>query len=92
MFPGAPTTHGKSVVRVTAKRSRKGNPHDNAIVETFFHSLKTELVYFENYHTREQATQSIFDYIKVFYNRIRKHSAIGYCSPVEFEIKQAKAA
>jgi putative transposase len=72
--------------------SRKGNPYDNAIVETFFHSLKTELVYFENYYTRDQATQSIFEYIEVFYNRIRKHSALGYCSPVEFEQKQAKAA
>ena len=72
--------------------SRKGNPYDNAIVETFFHSLKTELVYFENYYTRDQATQSIFEYIEVFYNRVRRHSALGYCSPVEFELKQTKAA
>ena len=78
--------------QIIQSMSRKGNPYDNAIVETFFHSLKTELVYFENYHTREQATQSIFDYIEVFYNRIRTHLSLGYCSPVEFELKQAKAA
>jgi len=72
--------------------SRRGNPYDNAITESFFHTLKTELVYFENYATRDQATQSIFEYIEIFYNRIRMHSALGYLSPEEFELKQTKAA
>jgi transposase InsO family protein len=72
--------------------SRKGNPYDNAIVETFFHSLKTEWVYFEKYRTREQASQSIFEYIELFYNRTRIHSALGYLSPMDYEQKYAKAA
>jgi len=72
--------------------SRRGNPYDNAIAESFFHTLKTELVYFENYATRDQATQSIFEYIEIFYNRIRMHSALGYLSPEEFELKRARAA
>lgn len=65
--------------------SRKGNCFDNACAESFFHTLKTELVNFERYRTREEARQSIFHYIEVFYNRIRKHSSIGYKSPVQFE-------
>ena len=72
--------------------SRKGNPYDNAIVETFFHSLKTEWVYFEKYRTREQATQSIFEYIELFYNRTRLHSSLGYLAPMEYEMKYAKVA
>jgi len=65
--------------------SDKGNCYDNAITETFFHTLKTELVYFENYQTREEARLSIFEYIELFYNRKRRHSAIGYKTPVDFE-------
>jgi len=65
--------------------SRKGRCYDNAITETFFHSLKTEHVYFKKYKTRDEARQSIFDYIEVFYNRERRHSSIGYLSPEEFE-------
>jgi transposase InsO family protein len=72
--------------------SRKGNPYDNAIVETFFHSLKTEWVHFEKYQTRDQASQSIFEYIEIFYNRTRKHSALGYLSPTEYEQKYSKVA
>jgi transposase InsO family protein len=55
--------------------SRKGNCWDNAVAESFFHSLKTECVFHERYKTREQAQASIFDYIEVFYNRKRRHSA-----------------
>ena len=66
--------------------SRKGNCYDNAITETFFHTLKTELIHRTKYRTREQARNSIFEYIEIFYNRKRLHSAIGYCSPVEYEI------
>ncbi len=74
------TNHG-----ILASNSGKGNCYDNAITETFFHTLKTELVYFENYQTREEARLSIFEYIEVFYNRQRRHSAIDYKTPVEFE-------
>lgn len=70
---------------IKASMSGKGNCYDNAITETFFHTLKTELVYFENYQTREEARLSIFEYIEVFYNRKRRHSAIGYQNPVDFE-------
>ena len=54
------------------------------VTETFFKTLKTELVYDEHYRTREEARQSIFEYIEVFYNRQRKHSFLGYKSPVDF--------
>jgi transposase InsO family protein len=65
--------------------SRKGNCWDNAITETFFHTLKTELIKRIKYKTREEARVSIFEYIEIFYNRKRLHSAIGYRSPVEYE-------
>jgi putative transposase len=65
--------------------SRKGNCYDNACAESFFHTLKGELVNFEHYRTREEARNSIFSYIEVFYNRIRKHSTLGYKSPAQFE-------
>jgi transposase InsO family protein len=65
--------------------SSSGNCYDNALMESFFHTLKTELVYFEKYRTRQEARGSIFEYIEVFYNRVRRHSALNYCSPVEFE-------
>ena len=54
-------------------------------MESFFGTLKTELVHHEHYATREQARQSIFEYVEVFYNRRRRHSAIGYVSPDQFE-------
>jgi putative transposase len=66
--------------------SGKGNCYDNAIMETFFHTLKTELVYFEKYRTKEEARRSIFEYIELFYNRVRRHSALNYKSPMEFEM------
>lgn len=56
---------------------------DNAVTESFFHTLKTELVSFERYHSREEAHQSLFEYIEVFYNRNRLHSSIGYIPPME---------
>jgi putative transposase len=65
--------------------SRTGNCHDNAAMESFFGTLKRELIYQERYATHEQARRSIFEYIEVFYNRQRKHSSLGYRSPVEFE-------
>lgn len=65
--------------------SRKGNCWDNAIAESFFHSIKTELVYTERYATREIAKQSIFQYIEMYYNRVRRHSALGSVAPEVFE-------
>jgi len=71
--------------------SRKGNCYDNAVAESFFHTLKIEHVYDYRYETRADARQSIFDYIEMFYNRQRRHSALGYRSPVSFE-QEAMAA
>lgn len=65
--------------------SRKGNCWDNAVAESFFHSIKTELIYTERYATREIAKQSIFQYIEVYYNRVRRHSALGSIAPEIFE-------
>jgi transposase InsO family protein len=65
--------------------SRSGNCYDNAAMESFWGTLKTELVYHERYATREEARLSIFEYIEVFYNRVRRHSSIGYVSPEAFE-------
>lgn len=68
-----------------ASMSGTGNCFDNATAESFFHTLKTEHVYFECYLTRQQAMQSIFEYVEVFYNRKRSHSTLGFLSPVVFE-------
>lgn len=65
--------------------SRKGECHDNAVAESFFGSLKNELVEHEDYWTKAEAKQSLFQYIEVFYNRQRRHSYLGYVSPAEFE-------
>lgn len=65
--------------------SRKGNCWDNAPMESFFATLKKELTHHERYKNREEVRISLFEYLEVFYNRIRKHSALGYKSPVQFE-------
>lgn len=70
---------------ITASMSGTGNCYDNAAMESFFHTLKTEHVYFERYQTREQAKQSIFEYLEVFYNRQRRHSTLNYKTPLTFE-------
>ena len=72
---------------IVQSMSSTGNCYDNAITESFFHTLKTELIYWNHYQTREEAKRRIFEYIEMFYNRQRLHSAIGYLSPVEFERK-----
>ena len=72
--------------------SRKGNCWDNAVAESFFHSIKTELIYAESYATREIAKQSIFYYIEAYYNRIRRHSFIGSIAPMVFENQVRKVA
>lgn len=73
-------THG-----IICSMSGIGNCYDNAAMESFFHTLKTEHIYFEHYETREEAKQSIFEYVEVFYNRKRRHSTLGYLSPSAFE-------
>lgn len=70
---------------VTPSMSRTGNCWDNAVSESFFATLKSELVNRERYRTREEARRSIFDYIESFYNHVRLHSTLEYLSPVEFE-------
>jgi len=72
--------------------SRKGNCWDNAVSESFFHTIKTELIYGERYTTREIAKQSIFQYIEVYYNRVRRHSTIGSVAPMIFENKYKMVA
>ncbi len=73
---------------VIQSMSRKGNCWDNAVSESFFHTLKTELIHHCQFKTRDEAKQAIFEYIEVFYNRERIHSANGYLSPVEYENQQ----
>jgi len=70
---------------ITCSMSRRGNCWDNAPMESFFASLKKELVHHEDYQTRAEARASVFGYIEMFYNRVRRHSALGYLSPVEYE-------
>ena len=65
--------------------SAKGDCYDNAAMESFWATLKTELIHQEIYATHEQARGSIFEYIEVFYNRVRLHSTLGYRSPEAFE-------
>jgi putative transposase len=77
---------------ITVSMSGTGNCFDNAAMESFFHTLKTEHVYFEWYRTREEAKQSIFEYIEIFYNRKRRHSTLGYLAPAIFEERVVKAA
>jgi transposase InsO family protein len=69
--------------------SRKGECLDNAVAESFFGTLKTELVDHEDYRSKDEAKKSLFEYIEVFYNRRRRHSYLGYISPVEYEAKYA---
>jgi transposase InsO family protein len=76
--------------RFIQSMSRKGNCWDNACVESFFKSLKSELIGKTIFATRRMAKQAIFEYIEVFYNQIRLHSTLGYQSPAEFEEDPAK--
>lgn len=74
---------------MTASMSRRGQCWDNAMAESFFHTLKTEHVYHERFATKEQAKSSLFEWIEVFYNRQRIHSAIGFVSPECYERQAA---
>jgi transposase InsO family protein len=76
---------------MTSSMSRRGNCWDNACVESFFGTLKRELIHPRQYRPREEARQEIFEYLEVFYNRQRRHSTLGYQSPAEFEARAAVA-
>ncbi|VVH64132.1 Mobile element protein [uncultured Gammaproteobacteria bacterium] len=75
------------VNNITQSISKKGECYDNAVAERFFNTLKTEFISQQTYATRAQAKSAIFEYIEVFYNKIRQHSTIGYCSPSDYEKK-----
>ena len=70
---------------ITCSMSRTGNCWDNAVMESFFSRLKVELIYAENYKTLDETQTGLFEYIEIFYNRKRRHSAIGNISPHEYE-------
>jgi transposase InsO family protein len=72
---------------LVASMSRKGNCYDNAAMESFWSTLKLELVYRRDFNSQSQARNEIFNYIEAFYNRQRSHSALGYLSPVDFELQ-----
>jgi putative transposase len=72
---------------VACSMSRSGNVWDNAAMESFFSSLKTERIGKKVYRSRDAARADVFDYIERFYNPVRRHSTIGYLSPLEFERK-----
>jgi putative transposase len=74
---------------IVASMSRKADCYDNAPMESFFHTLKTELVHHRNYNTRAEAQRDLFAFIEGFYNRTRLHSAIGYIAPIEMELNAA---
>ena len=69
--------------------SRKGDCWDNACVESFFHSLKVEAIHHEPMMNRAQMRQAVFEYIEVDYNRTRRHSSLGYMTPMNFELAKA---
>ena len=77
---------------IECSMSRKGNCWDNAVAESFFHTLKTELVHHEDYRSRAEATASIFEYVEVFYNRQRRHSHVGQVAPLIFEAAMSAAS
>ena len=79
-YRGVLAKHG-----VLASMSRRGNCYDNAFIESFWSSLKYELVYHHRFTTRAEARTAIFDYIETFYNRTRLHSSLAYLSPITFE-------
>ena len=80
-------SHSKIIKQhgIIQSMSRKGNCWDNAVAESFFHTIKAELIYQNKFKTREEAKNAIFEYIEVFYNRIRMHSTNDYMSPVHYE-------
>ena len=76
-----------NTVSARPSMSRKGNCYDNCQMESFWSTLKLELVFRSRFQTRNDAAAALFDYVETFYNRKRLHSALDYCSPVDFESK-----
>lgn len=91
-FASADYRSALSERNIIPSMSRRGCCYDNAVMESFFHTLKVELIHRYQFQTRDQAKRAIFEYIEVFYNRLRRHSSIGYLSPVDFEQRLAAAA
>jgi putative transposase len=77
---------------MVASMSRRACCYDNAAMESFWHTLKVELIHRRIFQTRAEAIQAIFEFIEVFYNRLRRHSSIGYVSPMEFERQHSAVA
>jgi putative transposase len=77
---------------MVASMSRRACCYDNAVAESFWHTLKNDLIHRRHFETREEARHAIFEYIEVFYNRTRQHTSIGNLSPMEFELRRAQAA
>jgi putative transposase len=77
--------HALENAQAIASMSRKGNCYDNAAMESFWSTLKQELIYRRHFKTRDEARQAVFDFIEVFYNRRRLHSSLDYRSPLDFE-------
>jgi len=86
-YRAALTAHG-----MIASMSRRACCYDNAVAESFWHTLKNELIHRRQFQTRDEAKRAIFEYIEVFYNRSRRHTSIGNLSPMDFELQRAKAA
>ncbi len=78
--------------KITASMSRRGNCYDNAFVESFFRTLKVELIYRTKFKTRDEAKAAIFEFIEVWYNRQRMHSSLGYQTPMQYEEQLLNAA
>ncbi len=87
-------TYRKALAKrgIKVSMSRKGNCWDNAVAESFFATIKKELIHKFHFTTRREAAAAIFEYIEVFYNRVRKHSKLGYQSPAEFRRNHLSAA
>ena len=77
--------------QIQVSMSGRGNCYDNAVIESFWGTLKNEWVHNQKYRTRSQARTDIFGYIEGFYNTVRLHSTLGYLSPVEFEAQYQKS-
>lgn len=84
-YGASPYQHRLAALGIQGSMSRPGQCLDNAVVESFFASLKVELIHRRDYHSRAEAKADIFEYLEVFYNRHRRHSTLGHVSPVEFE-------
>ena len=75
--------------RLVSSMSRKGNCYDNAVMGSFFSTLKNELIHDRDYHPRDEARVEVFEFIEVFYNRQRLHQSLDYVSPEQFETRNA---